>query len=343
MLGNMQFSISVRRALVIMVFVAGCAGWFAVQNPLRADPTMGEIMNAVVEVHAEIRANARTVETLGPTRTASGVLIGEDGLIVTIGYVIMEAERLRVRTRDGDLVLADFVAYDHDSGFGLLRAREPLGATPLVMGDSSALDEGERLLVVSVGTGMPISPVQVVSRRAFAGYWEYLLDSAIFTMPPHREYGGAALVDQSGKLVGIGSLLINDAPGVGEQGFGNMFIPVAVLKPVLRSLVGTGRAGVPARPWLGIYAQEFEGRLFIRKLAIDGPGEQAGLKPGEIILGVGGQSVKGLGDFLRKVHARGAAGTEVPLDILSHETDDFAVRQIAVKSRDRHGWLRLGN
>ncbi len=308
-----------------------------------ADPTMGEIMAAVVAVRAEIRPNARTMETLGPSRTGSGVLIGDDGLILTIGYVVMEAERIEVLTRDGARVAADFVAYDHDSGFGLLRARERLKARPVELGDSGALEKGARLLVVSVGMGMPISPVQVVSRRPFAGYWEYLLDSAIYTMPPHREYGGAALIDQSGKLVGIGSLLINDAPGPTTEGFGNMFVPVEVLKPVLSQLVKSGRGDRPVRPWLGVYSQEFDGQLIIRKLAQDGPGERAGLKLGDVILGVDGHKVTGLVEFYRMVHARGAAGSEVPLDIMSQNAADISVRQIAVKSADRHGWLRLGN
>jgi S1-C subfamily serine protease len=323
-------------ALVFMLVVV-----FAPLSDIRAEPTIGEIMNAVVEVHADIKPNARTVDSLGPSRTGSGVLIGDDGLIVTIGYIIMEADRLRVRTRAGTAVPADFVAYDHETGFGLLRARQPIGATPLVLGNSDTLKKGARLLVVSVGQSMPVSPVEVVSRRLFAGYWEYLLDRAIYTMPPHREYGGAALVNQSGQLVGIGSLLINDAPGPRQQGHGNMFVPVAVLKPVLDSLISSGRVGHTARPWLGVYTEELRGQLVITRLAKEGPGENAGLHPGEVVLGVNGDRVKGMADFFRKVRSQGSAGAEVSLDILTYSKTDMSVRKVAVKSRDRHGWLRL--
>ncbi len=308
-----------------------------------ADPTMGEIMNAVVEVHAEIRPDARSVASLGQTRAGSGVLIGDQGLILTIGYIVMEAERIRVRPRGGPTMDADLVAYDHDTGFGLLRARGEITAAPLELGDSDALEDGDRLLVVSVGEQMPVSPVQVVSRRSFAGSWEYLLEKAIYTMPAHREFGGAALIDQAGKLVGIGSLIINDAPGPETEGFGNMFVPVDILKPVLSSLVATGRSGTPAGPWLGVYLREVQGQLLVLRVSEGGPAATAGLLPGEVILGVDGHRVSSLEDFFRQVRSRGGAGADVPLDVLAYKDSDMSVRKLAVTSRDRHGWLRMGN
>ena len=308
-----------------------------------AEPTMGEIMNAVVEIHAEIRPDARSVASLGESRGGSGVLIGDQGLILTIGYIVMEAKRIRVRPRGGPTLDADLVAYDHDTGFGLLRARGTISAKPLELGNSDALKEGDRLLVVSVGEQMPVSPVQVVSRRSFAGSWEYLLENAIYTMPAHREFGGAALIDQSGKLVGVGSLIINDAPGPETEGYGNMFVPVEILKPVLSSLVATGRSNAPAGPWLGVYLREVQGQLLVLRVADGGPAATAGLSPGEVILGVDGHRVSTLEDFFRRVRARGGAGTDVPLDVLTYKDSDMSVRKLAVTSRDRHGWLRMGN
>ncbi|MBT6095969.1 MAG: serine protease [Rhodospirillaceae bacterium] len=325
-------------AVVLVVAILGGNG----SAPSQAgEPTIGEILNAVVEIHAEIRPDARSLGTLGDTRSGSGVLIGDGGLILTIGYIIMEAERIRVRPRGGPTMEADVVAYDHDTGFGLLRARQTIDAAPLELGSSKALDERARLLVVSVGDQRPVSPVQVVSRRAFAGSWEYLLERAIYTMPPHQEFGGAALVDQSGKLVGIGSLMVHDAPGPDIDGFGNMFVPVELLKPVLDSLVKTGRSEGSVGPWLGVYTREVEGQLLILRLAAGGPGEVAGLHPGEVILGVGGKKITGMTDFFRKVRAQGDAGAEVSLDVLTLKSADMSVRKVAVKSRDRHSWLRL--
>ncbi len=306
-----------------------------------SEPTIGEILNAVVEIHTEIRPDARSVGSLGDMRSGSGVLIGDGGLILTIGYIIMEAQRIRVRPRGGPTMEADVVAYDHDTGFGLLRARQAIDAAPLELGTSKELAEGARLLVVSIGEQRPVSPVQVVSRRSFAGSWEYLLERAIYTMPMHREFGGAALIDQSGKVVGIGSLMIHDAPAPDVDGFGNMFVPVDLLKPVLDTLVETGRNDEHIGPWLGVYTREVEGQLLILRLASDGPGEIAGLRPGEVILGVGGEKISGMADFFRKVRAQGSAGAEVSLDILTLKSSDMSVRKVAVKSRDRHTWLRL--
>ncbi len=322
-------------ALALFLLTAG--------RPHAAEPTMGDIMNAVVAVHAEIRANARTMDTLGPSRTGSGVVIGADGLILTIGYLVMEAQNLYVLTRQGVSTQADFIAYDHDSGFGLLRARQPLGVKPMELGDGDALKQGAKLLVVSAGLGVPVTPVEVASRRTFAGYWEYLLESAIFTMPPHQAHGGAALIAPSGKLVGIGSLRVNDAPGPQIRGIGNMFVPVDVLKPVLAELLKSGRSGRKVWPWLGLYSQEYDGQLIIAKLAEGGPAEQAGLKRGDVILGVAGRKATNLIDFYRLIHARGGAVTEVPLDILTHGSSDIEVRRVAINSADCHGWLRLGN
>ncbi|MEK9754348.1 MAG: S1C family serine protease [Rhodospirillaceae bacterium] len=334
----MRSTFPVLRFLLLMALVS-----IASRPAPAAEPTMAEIMNSVVAVHAEIRANARTAETLGPSRTGSGVVIGADGLILTIGYLILEAENLYVLTRQGTSTPADFVAYDHDGGFGLLRARQPLGVKPLPLGDSEALKAGAKLLVVSVGLGVPVTPVAIASRRTFVGYWEYLLDGAIFTMPPHQEHGGAALIDQQGRLVGIGSLLVNDAPGPAVRGVGNMFVPVDVLKPVLAKLVASGRTGRAVRPWLGLYSQEFDGRLTIVKLAQGGPAAEAGLRRGDVILGVSGRKVASLAELYRAIHARGGAGVEVPLDIMRHEASDISVLRVSVKSADRHGWLRMGN
>jgi len=184
-------------------------------------------------------------------------------------------------------------------------------------------------------------PVAVVSRREFAGYWEYLLDKAIYTMPYHDSYGGAALLDSEGALVGIGSLFVNDADPSGEAAPGNLFVPIDLLKPILAQLVERGRASGPANPWLGLYAGEAQGRVYVRRIARGGPAETAGVKPGDIIIGVGGRRVASLADFYRKIWARGAAGVEVGVDILPIGSKDLAIENVSIRSLDRHNWLKL--
>ena len=323
-----------------LVLLALCAG--AAADHARTG-SAAQIFQAVVGLRAEVPADARTARVLGRQREGSGVVIDSDGLILTIGYLILEASSVNVITHDGDMIPAAVVAYDHATGFGLLRAARPLGVEPLHLGDSSALEEGAGVLAVSFAGPRPLTPQQVVSRRDFAGYWEYLLENAIFTAPAHPYHSGAALLGADARLLGIGSLLVNHAAPVGEPLRGNMFVPVEALKPILADLVAHGRASAPSHPWLGVYTDEAEGRVFITRLADGGPGEQAGLKSGDIIVGVNGRRVGDMADFLRKVRAQGNAGTEIPLDVLHMDAPGLTIEHIGVRSIDRHEWLKISS
>ena len=211
---------------------------------------------------------------------------------------------------------ANVVGYDHESGFGLLKATQPLNLRPMGLGKSADLKEKDPVLVASFGgTGM-VAPVHVVARREFAGSWEYLLDEAIFTTPPHPAWSGAALINREGKLVGVGSLIVRDVGGKGDGEPGNMFVPIDRLPPILADLIAEGRVSGPARPWLGVTTEEVAGRLLVARVTVGGPAEKAGVQKGDILVGVGGQTAKSLADFYRKVWARGGAGTSVPLDVL---------------------------
>lgn len=297
--------------------------------------------SAVVGVYAKIPEEARTAGSLGTRRQGSGVVIDDDGLVLTIGYLIMEADTIAIIEKGGNQIPADPVAYDHATGFGLVRARRPVNVQFLTLGDSAALAEGQPVLAVSHDGVNPVVAASVVSRRAFAGYWEYLLENAIFTMPPHHEYGGAALIDSEGKLVGIGSLMVNDAIVQERPVIGNMFVPVEGLKPILADLVKHGRRKPPVPPWMGVYTNEAEGRVFITRLAEGGPGEQAGLKAGDIIIGVGGKRVGSMVEFFRKVRKQGGAGSKIHLDILPTDSTDLTINQINVQSLDRFDWLQM--
>ncbi|MDD9878789.1 MAG: S1C family serine protease [Magnetovibrio sp.] len=303
--------------------------------------TFGDIAGAVVQVHSEIKEGARTARSLGLERAGNGVVIDKDGLILTIGYLIMESKSVSVVTQAGRKVPARFVAYDHPTGFGLIRADSSLGIRPIALGESASVVAGTPLLALSAAGQQPFTPVRAVSRRTFAGYWEYLLDSAIFTMPVHGQYGGAALVDLQGNLVGIGSLFINDALEPGQPAPGNMFVPIDLLKPILDRLIHSGRSGQPARPWLGVYTAEAEGRIIVNRVATGGPGETAGMKPGDIIVGIGGRRVANMADLFRKVWSTGKAGVDVSLDVLPMNAGNLDIKKVVIHSRDRRQWLRL--
>ena len=236
---------------------------------------------------------------------------------------------------------AEIVGYDHNTGFGLLRAKKPLDLKPVEFGDSSALSKGDIVLAVSFGGERPVVATRVVSRRPFAGYWEYLLESAIFTSPPHFRYGGAALIGEDGRLLGIGSLMVNDAVQEPSPMPGNMFVPIDGLKPILQELVENSRPSAASHPWLGLYTDEAQGRVFVTRTAVNGPAEKAGIKAGDIVIGVGGKRVNSMADFFRKVWSVGDAGVEVPIDVLPRNTEDFSIERVMIRSQDRYHWLKM--
>jgi S1-C subfamily serine protease len=294
-----------------------------------------ELLSGVVQVKAKILPNARSLATLGPQRQGSGALVRE-GYVLTIGYLVIEAESIEVVGADGKAVPATLAGYDHASGFGLLKLIGPLAGKPLPLGSSAALDEREPAMIATHGGREGVSLVHVVSRRPFSGSWEYQLDSAIYTYPPVQNWSGAALIGAKGELLGIGSLIVPDAGGAGTQSPGNMFVPIDLLKPIFDGLVARGRAPGPLRPWLGLNAEEMRGRLFVARVSPEGPADRAGLKGGDIVVGVAGEEVASLADFYRKVWARGAAGVEVPLRVLQ----GLQMKDVTVRSIDRIEYFR---
>lgn len=297
--------------------------------------SLEEAAAAVVTVRTRALGNARSADTLGTERTGSGVLIAPSGLVLTIGYLILEADQVEVSDSTGRSLPASVVAYDHATGFGLLRPIGPLVPKPVRLGTSGALETLDRVLIASGGEG-GVSVATVVSRRTFAGYWEYLVDGAIFTSPPRADHSGAALINKDGELVGIGSLLVMDAMAPGERLPGNMFVPVDLLKPVLAELIATGRQKAGRRPWLGVSSLEDDGRLKVLRVSADGPADRAGLRPGDLILAIGGERVRDLADFYRKLWATGEPGVEVRLEVLQ----GAEVKDIRVRSIDRLEFVR---
>ncbi|MBP2298329.1 S1C family serine protease [Azospirillum picis] len=300
----------------------------------RIDPE--RVVRSVVGIRAVVPPDSQSSQTLGTERTGSGVVIDGSGLILTIGYTVMEASQITVTAADGRDFPATLSAYDPVSGFGLLRAGLGFQAPWLRLADSHQVKEGDTLLVVTGGEARGAAAVHVVGKREFAGYWEYLLDEALFTFPPIRAFNGAALVNGDGRLVGVGSLLVGEAvQGRGVPG--NMFVPVSALEPILADLLAYGRRQEPPRPWLGVTLREETGRILVEKVSPRGPAETAGVRPGDWIVGVGGQGVGGLADFYRKLWSLGPAGTVVPLDVMRGE----ALTPVPVTSGDRVRFLRL--
>jgi serine protease Do len=296
-----------------------------------------ELVSAVVRIKTHVNPEGRTVEGLGREREGSGILIDNDGLVLTIGYLMVEAYAAEVVDNSGRTVPASVVGYDHETGFGLLRTMEPLKLKPMPLGKSADVKERDPVLVASFGGPDMVAGAYVVAKREFAGNWEYMLDEALFTAPPHPVWSGAALINREGKLVGVGSLIVGDAAGGSDKTPGNMFVPIDRLLPVLGDLISDGRVAGPGRPWLGVNTDELRGRLFVSRVTPGGPAEKAGLKRGDVVVGVNGEPPKNLADFYRKVWAQGAAGTTVAIDVLQ----DSQVRRVEIKSINRLDHLKL--
>jgi len=325
-------------SLIKIPAAAALAVMAAGQAAAAETPSLEDLLSAVIRIKTFIAPDARTAEGLGREREGSGIVIDQNGLILTIGYLMVEAYAAEVITNTGRTVPANVVGYDHETGFGLLRTVEPLKVRPLAFGKSAQLKQRDPVLVASFGGPDMAAPAFVVSKRAFAGNWEYMLDEAIFTAPPHPAWSGAALLNREGKLVGVGSLIVGDAEGGQMRTPGNMFVPIDRLPPILGDLIVDGRTSGPAHPWLGVTADETRGgRLVVSRVAAGGPAEKAGLQTGDVIIGVNGAKATTLIDFYKKIWAEGPAGATVRLDIVQ----DNDVKHINVKSANRLDYLKL--
>jgi S1-C subfamily serine protease len=297
---------------------------------------LDEALAAVVGVRSIIPGDAFSAETLGTERAGNGVIIRKDGLILTIGYLITEAETIWLSLSDGRAVAGHMLGYDQETGFGLVQALARLDLPRLSLGQSSGVAVGEQVVVAGAGGRHHSVAAHIAARQEFAGYWEYVLDEAIFTAPAHPNWGGTALIGPAGDLLGIGSLQLQHAVEKGQAQNINMIVPIDLLNPILDDLMKFGRRNAPPRPWLGLYATEVENRLVIVGLADKGPAKKADLRTGDIVLSVAGKEVRDLASFFRRVWAQGEAGVDVPVSIY-RDGDTMDVR---VKSSERNRFLK---
>ena len=290
------------------------------------------LLSTVVGVQVIAVEDARSIATLGKERQGSGVLIGDDGLVLTIGYLILEADRVDLVLDDRRVVPARVVAYDLASGFGLVQALAPVKLPPAKLGDSDTVSRNEPLLIASGGTGGDVSLARMVSRRPYSGYWEYHIDGALFTAPVRTDHSGAALFNAEGELLGIGSLVLAEAMGSGQGRMpGNMFVPVNLLKPILGELRTRGASKGSQRAWLGVNCVEHEGSVRVLRVTPDSPGEAAGLLPGDRILRIDGTDVADLESFYKALWRNEVAERDVQLEIRRAGVD----RTIEVHTQDR--------
>lgn len=291
-------------------------------------------LSAVVGLHSIIPNDAFTAATLGTERVGNGVLIG-DGLVLTIGYLITEAQTVWLHLADGRVAEGHALGIDQETGFGLVQSFGDLGFDPLPFGNSSAAKVGDRIVVGGVGGRTRSLAGRIAAKQEFAGYWEYALDEAIFTYPAHPNWGGTGLISASGELLGLGSLQI-ERVHEGRNEYLNMIVPIDPLKPILDDLRKFGRVNKPARPWLGMYSTEIDDKIVVVGISPKGPAARAEIRTGDVILAVKGERISSLVDLYRKMWALGPAGVDIPLT-LHREGDTF---DVVLKSADRVRFLR---
>jgi S1-C subfamily serine protease len=292
-------------------------------------------LDAVVQLRAEIPEDAFTAQILGTERLGNGVVIRDDGLVLTIGYLITEASTLWLTTNKGVVVPGFPLAYDQVTGFGLVQPLGKLGVRPLPRGSAASCRIGENVVVAGHGGRAHALRATVFAKREFAGYWEYLLDEAIYTAPAHPQWGGSALIGSDGKLLAVGSLLVQEKVDAGTLQ-GNMLVPIDLLAPILDDMLKLGRPAQAPRGWLGMYTTEAGGKLVVAGLAPDAPAERGGVKVGDVIVEVAGEKTGSLAELWRSVWALGGPGSEVPMKLLRKS----ALVDTVLRSADRQDFLK---
>ena len=290
---------------------------------------------SVVGLHSIIPPDAFSAETLGTERAGNGIVI-DDGLVLTIGYLITEAEAVWLHLGDGRVVEGHVLGFDAVTGFGLVQALGHLDIEPLPLGSSAATKIGDRVVVGGAGGRTRSVASQIVAKQEFAGYWEYLLDEAIFTYPAHPNWGGTGLINERGELIGIGSLQLDQPRSGGKTEHLNMIVPIDLLKPILDDLRKYGKVNRPARPWLGMYSTEIDNRVVVIGISTNGPAARAELKAGDVILAIKGERITSQAAFYRKLWSLGPAGVDVPLTV-HHEGVTF---DVVLASTDRAKLLK---
>jgi S1-C subfamily serine protease len=289
---------------------------------------------SVVGLHSIIPTDAFSADSLGTERAGNGVVI-DDGLVLTVGYLITEAETVWLHLGDGRVVPGHALGFDQATGFGLVQALGRIDLDPLPIGSSADSQIGDRVVVGGAGGRTRSVASHIAAKQEFAGYWEYLLDQAIFTYPAHPNWGGTALISNRGELIGIGSLQL-EREREGKPEHVNMIVPIDLLKPILDDLRKFGRVNKPARPWLGMFTTEIDNRVVVVGISAKGPAARAELKTGDVILAVKGEKITSQIQFYRKLWALGSAGVDVPLTVY-HEGVTF---DVVLTSTDRTRLLK---
>ncbi len=290
---------------------------------------------SVVKITSNVPQDAFSAKTLGTSREGSAISINDSGILLTIGYLVVDSDSIFLHLRNGHTIEATLIAYHHESGLALIQALSKIDIPFIPQGNKDNLKKGDPVIIAASGGIDKSISGAVVDRRQFAGSWEYMIDNAIFTKPFHPEWSGAALINEGGYLSGVGSLWVNDAEKGDDDSPGNMFVPIDLLTPIYEDLLAHGQAKKPHRPWLGIYVAENMKNLFVSGVTLKGPASIAGINPGDIVTAVNGQQIDSLPRLYKVLWSQGNAGIKLILTIIREGTE----LDINVKSDSRYNFI----
>jgi S1-C subfamily serine protease len=313
-------------------------GWQVRPDPEDLAFDLEQARRGLVTLRCQVPEDALTAQALGTERAGNGVVIDASGLVLTIGYLVTEAEQVWLTDHAGRVTPATVAGYDQRTGFGLVQALGRLALPPVPLGESSDLAPADRVVMAGAGDDDQVINALITARREFAGYWEYVLDDAVFTAPAHPNWGGAAMLDEEGHLCGIGSLLVQQVTQGGDTIAGNMVVPIDLLKPILDDLKRFGQVRQPGRPWMGMMVQESDEGLIVGGVYGGCPADDAGIQTGDRVLAVDGEPPESLADLFRRVWALGPAGTQVPLTVGRNDQ----VFDVELQTVDRNALLKTG-
>ncbi|MDC0631582.1 S1C family serine protease [Candidatus Pelagibacter sp.] len=284
------------------------------QKKITSEEDVRRIYQSVVKIDSIVPSDARTANSLGTIRGGNGIVI-DDKHILTIGYIVVEAETITITLPNGVVVPAELAGYDHTTGFGILKTILPSKLTPLQIGNSDKLNKEDLLYVLPYLTEGAPSAVKMVSRRSFTGWWEYFLDKPIYTHPMNTSFAGSALINEFGELLGIGSLYVSDAAAEGVPMPGNLFVPINDLKPILNDLIVNGKRTADVKPYMGLTSNDDTGKVMVTRVNDDGPAAKAGFKENDIILKVNKINIQDTEKFYKTVWSQGGPGTLLDFEI----------------------------
>jgi serine protease Do len=284
------------------------------QKKITSEEDVRRIYQSVVKIDSIVPSDARTANSLGTIRGGNGIVI-DDQHILTIGYIVVEAETITITLPNGGVVPAELAGYDHTTGFGILKTILPSKLTPIQIGNSDKLNKEDLLYVLPYLTEGAPSAVKMVSRRSFTGWWEYFLDKPIYTHPMNTSFAGSALINEFGELLGIGSLYVSDAAAEGILSPGNLFVPINDLKPILNDLIVNGKRTADVKPYMGLTSYDDTGKVMVTRVNDDGPAAKAGFKENDIILKVNKINIQDTEKFYKTVWSQGGPGTLLDFEI----------------------------